>query len=154
MKCPFCGYLDSKVTDSRTMDENAVIRRRRMCETCGAKFTTYERLDTISITVIKKNGSREEFSRDKIFKSISHSCDKRNISAAQIEEITASVENALLNSMRKEIGTQEIGELVMNEIKKVDEVAYVRFASVYRQFKDIDSFIEEIGRMRLERADD
>lgn len=153
MRCPFCGNIDSKVTDSRAMEESTVIRRRRICETCSEKFTTYERLDTIPLTVIKRNGTREAFDRDKILNGIMHSCNKRTVTVEQMEEVVNEIESACLNSMKKEIETEEIGELVMNKLKILDEVSYVRFASVYRQFKDIDSFMEELGKMLKEKKE-
>jgi len=152
MKCPFCGFSDSKVTDSRVMDNGSAIRRRRACEACGERFTTYERLDEIQLTVVKRDGTREAFDSVKIFNSIIHACDKRKVTADQITETVTEIENHFLNSMRKEVSTEEIGELVMDKLKKLDEVAYVRFASVYRQFKDIDSFVIELTQLLKDKA--
>lgn len=153
MKCPFCNNIDTKVIDTRTMEDNSVIRRRRMCESCGERFTTYERLDTIPLTVIKANDTREIFDRNKIFRGIMHSCNKRPVSVEQMEKIVKDIENAIHNSIKKEIESKEIGKMVMDKLKIIDEVAYVRFASVYRQFKDIDSFMDELAKMLKERED-
>ena len=153
MRCPFCSNTDSKVTDSRAMEESTVIRRRRQCEACGEKFTTYERLDTIPLTVIKRNGTREAFDRDKILNGIMHSCNKRTVTMEQMEQIVDDIEAMCHNSMKKEIETAEIGDMVMEKLKGLDEVSYVRFASVYRQFKDIDSFMEELGKMLREKRE-
>ena len=147
MKCPYCGYLDSKVLDSRAMDDGSAIRRRRQCEKCGERFTTYERLDTIQLTVVKRDGSRETFDRGKIQNSILRACDKRKVTSEQIENLTSEAEAFFQNSMKKEILTNEIGEYIMEKLKALDEVAYVRFASVYRQFKDIDSFLSELTQL-------
>lgn len=147
MKCPYCGKDDTKVIDTRTMEDNAAIRRRRYCEGCGERFTTYERVDTIPLTVIKSDNAREPFDRNKLIKGMMISCNKRPISIEQIENIATEIESGIVNSMRKEVLSQEIGEMVMNKLKDIDEVAYVRFASVYRQFKDIDSFMDELGKL-------
>lgn len=151
MKCPFCGNIDTKVIDTRTMEDNSAIRRRRYCEKCSERFTTYERIDTIPLAVIKSNDTRETFDRNKLLKGIMMSCNKRPVSMEQMESIAKDIENAILNSMKKEIDSKEIGEMVMDRLKSVDEVAYVRFASVYRQFKDIDSFMNELGKLLKER---
>ena len=152
MKCPFCSFLDSKVTDSRVMDGGSAIRRRRVCDSCGKRFTTYERLDEIQLTVVKRDGTRETFDSMKIFNSIIHACDKRKVTADQITEVVSEIENHFFNSMHKEVSTEEIGELVMDKLKQLDEVAYVRFASVYRQFKDIDSFVTELTQLLKEKS--
>lgn len=151
MKCPFCNYPDTKVMDSRAQDDNASIRRRRMCENCGKRFTTYERIDTIPITVIKKDKNRELFDKSKILSGIVKSCNKRPVSMKQIENITDDIENAILNSMEREIESKKIGEMVMDRLRGVDEVAYVRFASVYRQFKDINTFMSELTKILEEK---
>lgn len=151
MKCPFCSFMDTKVIDTRAMDGNTVIRRRRMCEKCGERFTTYERLDTIPVAVIKSNNTREPFDRNKLLNGIIHSCNKRPVSMEQMEQIVKEIENSVFNSMRKEIESNEIGEMVMEKLKKIDEVAYVRFASVYRQFKDLDSFMAELSQLLKDR---
>ena len=147
MKCPFCNYEDTKVIDSRSQDDNTTIRRRRYCEKCGKRFTTYERIDTIPMTVIKSNGTRETFDKNKLISGIMKSCNKRPITAKQIQEIADDVENAVMSSMDKEIESKEIGSMVMDRLKDIDEVAYVRFASVYRQFKDINTFMEELNKI-------
>ncbi|MDR2903603.1 MAG: transcriptional regulator NrdR [Clostridiales bacterium] len=153
MKCPFCGNVDSRVADSRAMEESTVIKRRRICEACGEKFTTYERLDTIPLTVIKRNGTREAFDRNKLLNGIMRSCNKRTVSVEQMEKVVSEIESVCQNSMKQEIETKEIGEFVMHKLKNLDEVAYVRFASVYRQFKDIDTFMEELGKMLKEKQE-
>ena len=135
MKCPYCNEADTKVIDSRPADDNSSIRRRRQCERCGKRFTTYEKLETMPLMVIKKDNSRETYDRSKIEAGIIHSCHKRPVSPQQI------------NSMEKEVPTSAIGELVMGKLKDLDEVAYVRFASVYREFKDVNTFIDEIGKL-------
>lgn len=153
MKCPFCSNSDTKVIDTRTMEDNAAIRRRRICEKCGERFTTYERIDTVPLAVIKTNNTRETFDRDKLLKGIIMSCNKRPVSMEQMENITKEIEMAIFNSMKKEISSKEIGEMVMDKLRAVDQVAYVRFASVYRQFKDIDSFMNELGKLLKEKKD-
>ncbi|MDR0957908.1 MAG: transcriptional regulator NrdR [Clostridiales bacterium] len=153
MKCPFCNALDStKVTDSRTVDDGKAIKRRRMCELCNERFTTYERVDEIQMTVIKRNGSRETFNRAKIFNSVIRACNKRTVTSKQIEQLVDETESSFANSMRREIPTCEIGEIVMTKLKKLDEVSYVRFASVYREFKDIDSFMDELSKLLHEKG--
>ncbi len=151
MKCPFCNYEDTKVIDSRSQDDNSTIRRRRLCENCGKRFTTYERIDTIPMTVIKRNGNREMFDKAKLLGGIMKSCNKRPITVKQMEEIVDDIENAIMSSMEKEIASEEIGTMVMDRLKEIDEVAYVRFASVYRQFKDINTFMEELGKLLQEK---
>ena len=151
MKCPFCGNIDTKVTDSRAMEENSAIRRRRLCESCSERFTTYERLDTIPLTVVKRDGTREAFDRNKLIRNIMNACHKRSVTLGQVESLVNEIENACLNTMRKEIDASYIGELAMDKLKEIDEVSYVRFASVYRQFKNIDTFMEELGKMLREK---
>lgn len=151
MKCPFCNNEDTKVIDTRTMEENTAIRRRRLCEKCGERFTTYERIDTIPLAVIKSDRTRETFDRQKLLKGIMLACNKRPVSIEVMENIARDVEIAISNTMKKEIESNEIGKLVMDKLKDVDEVAYVRFASVYRRFTDIDSFMNELGSMLKER---
>ena len=151
MKCPFCNNDDTKVIDSRSQDDNSTIKRRRLCEKCGKRFTTYERVDTIPMTVIKNNGTRETFDKNKLISGIMKSCNKRPITAKQISDIADDIENAVLSSMDKERESKEIGSMVMDRLKKIDEVAYVRFASVYRQFKDINTFMEELAKMLNEK---
>ncbi|MCR4430069.1 MAG: transcriptional regulator NrdR [Tepidanaerobacteraceae bacterium] len=147
-KCPFCGYLDSKVMDSRPTDEGSIIRRRRECPSCKKRFTTYERVDELPIMVIKKNGNREVFDPHKIINGLLKACEKRPVAMDVLQNIANDVEKELKNAMEQEVESCKIGEMVMRRLKNVDEVAYVRFASVYRQFKDINSYIEEIERLQ------
>lgn len=144
MKCPFCGYDDSKVLDTRPTDEGNTIRRRRECLKCQKRFTTYEKIEQSPIMVIKKDGNRQAFDREKIIRGMIKSCEKRPVSAADIEEAVNNIEKKIENSMKKEISSLEVGEMVMDELKDHDEVSYVRFASVYREFKDLQSFIDEL----------
>ncbi|MDP4097860.1 transcriptional regulator NrdR [Paenibacillus sp. P96] len=144
MKCPFCGYAGTKVLDSRPANENRSIRRRRECEQCSRRFTTFEMVEETPLMVIKKDGSREEFSRDKILRGLIRACEKRPVSVEHLERIVSQVENALRNTAAAEVESRDIGELVMEQLYPVDEVAYVRFASVYRQFKDINMFMKEL----------
>ncbi len=147
MRCPFCDYEDSKVIDSRPSEEGRAIRRRRECEKCGKRFTTYEKVEASIIMVIKKDGSREAFDRNKLMNSIVKACDKRSVSMSEIERVVDEIERGLNNMMEKEISSSFIGELVMDKLKELDEVAYVRFASVYRQFTDVNTFIQEIEEL-------
>ena len=144
MRCPFCGYYDSKVLDSRGAEEGNYIRRRRECGECFKRFTTYEKVEDVPLVVIKKDGSRQVFDSNKILNGLIRSCEKRPVSLHELEEIVLEIEKDLKNGMDREISSAFIGELVMDKLKQVDEVAYVRFASVYREFKDISTFIEEI----------
>ena len=144
MKCPFCGHLGDKVVDSRESKEGEVIRRRRECLDCGRRFTSYERNDEIPYMVIKKDGSRERFERQKLVAGLLKACEKRPVSMASIEKIADRVESALQDKPEKEISTEEIGAFVMNELRRLDKVAYVRFASVYRHFRDISEFMSEL----------
>lgn len=147
MRCPYCENIDTKVVDSRPTDEGRAIRRRRLCEACGKRFTTYEKLEENIIMVIKKNGQRESFDRNKILNGIVKACEKRPVPMATIEGIVDNIERGLNNMMEKEVESTFIGELIMDELKKVDDVAYVRFASVYREFKDADTFIKELEKL-------
>ncbi|MDI3310523.1 MAG: transcriptional regulator NrdR [Thermoanaerobacterium sp.] len=147
MKCPFCGYLDSKVIDSRPTDDSTSIRRRRECIKCGKRFTTYEKVEQVPILVIKKDLSRESYDRDKILKGMIKACEKRPVPIQKLEELTDEIERDIYNSYEKEITSAKIGEMVMEKLKNVDEVAYVRFASVYRQFKDINTFMDELKKL-------
>ena len=147
MRCPFCDYEDSKVIDSRTSEEGRAIRRRRECEKCGKRFTTYEKVEASIIMVIKKDGSREAFDRNKLMNSIVKACDKRSVPVSEIERVVDEIERGLNNMLEKEISSSFIGELVMDKLKELDEVAYVRFASVYRQFTDVNTFIQEIEEL-------
>ncbi|MBE7026130.1 MAG: transcriptional repressor NrdR [Ruminococcaceae bacterium] len=147
MKCPFCGFADSKVIDSRPTEEGTSIRRRRECIECGGRFTTYEKLETIPLIVIKSDDSREPFDRHKLLRGIMHACVKRPVPTAKLEELVDDIEAAMSNSLRREFVSKEIGEMVMERLKKLDEVAYVRFASVYRSFQDVDTFRNELNKL-------
>ena len=149
MKCPFCGYTESKVIDSRPADER--IRRRRECNHCNNRFTTYEMVETLPLIVIKKDRSREEFDRNKLLRGLLRACEKRPISLGQIESMVDHIEAQLQNSLDREIPTTKIGEYAMEQLKNVDQVAYVRFASVYRQFRDINTFMDELRTLIGER---
>ncbi|MEG2353235.1 MAG: transcriptional regulator NrdR [Clostridium sp.] len=144
MKCPYCNYAESKVIDSRATDDDSAIRRRRECLGCNKRYTTYEKVENIPILVIKKDSSREYFDRNKIINGLIKACEKRPVSRGRIEEISEGVEKQLYNNMITEVSSDYIGELIMNMLKETDEICYVRFASVYRQFKDINTFMEEI----------
>lgn len=147
MKCPFCGVENTKVIDSRPADENSTIRRRRQCDSCKKRFTTYEKVETIPLVVIKKDNTREPYDRSKIEAGVFRSCHKRPISVDQINELVEDVENAIFNMEEKEIPSYKIGELLMDKLKELDPVAYVRFASVYREFKDVNTFMNEIKKI-------
>ena len=151
MKCPYCGYSESKVIDSRPADENASIRRRRECLSCSKRFTTYETVESLPMVVVKKDGSRQSFDKDKVLRGMIRACEKRPVPLAQLEEIAGEIEQDLQNSMEREISTETIGEKVMDRLRSVDQVAYVRFASVYRQFKDIDTFMAELNKLLSEK---
>ncbi len=148
---PFCGYSEIKVIDSRPADEGASIRRRRECLTCRKRFTTYETVESLPIMVVKKDGSRQSFDRAKLLRGMIRACEKRPVSMASLEKIADEIEQDLQNSMEQEIKTEVIGEQVMAKLKSVDEVAYVRFASVYRQFKDIDTFMTELNKLLADK---
>ena len=150
MKCPYCGHPESKVIDSRPADENASIRRRRECLSCARRFTTYETVESLPIVVIKKDGSRQSFDRQKVLRGMIRACEKRPVALAELERIADEIEQELQNSMEREIRTEVIGEKVMERLRNVDQVAYVRFASVYRQFKDIDTFMAELNKLLAE----
>jgi transcriptional regulator NrdR len=147
MRCPYCAYPESKVIDSRPTDESNSIRRRRECLSCGKRFTTYETVESVPMVVVKRDGSRQAFDRNKILNGLLRACEKRPVSLETLEKVVTDIEQNLLNSMDREIPSERVGELVMEELKHVDQVAYVRFASVYRQFKDIDSFMEELNKL-------
>lgn len=151
MKCPYCGYQESKVVDSRHSDDGVSIRRRRECLQCQKRFTTYETVESLPIVVVKKDGSRQSFDRNKILNGMLRACEKRPVSMADLEAAAADIEQILQNSLDREINTNKIGELVMERLKPLDEVAYVRFASVYRQFKDINSFMRELNKILEEK---
>ncbi len=146
MKCPFCGKDNTKVIDSRPTDDSS-IRRRRQCENCGKRFTTYEKVETMPLIVIKKDNNREPYDREKIVAGIVRSCHKRPVSITQINEMVDEIENQIFNTEEREIETAKIGLIVMDKLKVVDEVAYVRFASVYREFKDVNTFMDEIKKI-------
>ena len=147
MKCPFCGETDSKVIDSRPAEDGSSIRRRIQCNGCKKRFTTYEKVETIPLIVIKKDNNREPYDRQKIVSGILRSCHKRPISADQINRLVDEIETEIFNREEREIPAQEIGEIVMNRLKDLDAVAYVRFASVYREFKDVNTFMDEIKKI-------
>jgi len=151
MKCPYCGYSESKVIDSRPADENASIRRRRECLSCAKRFTTYETVESIPLVVVKKDGSRQSFDKAKILGGMIRACEKRPVPMAEIEKIANAIELDLQNSMEREVSSEVIGEKVMERLRNVDQVAYVRFASVYRQFKDIDTFMAELTKLLSEK---
>lgn len=151
MKCPFCSFEESKVIDSRPTDEGERIRRRRECINCGKRFTTYEIIESVPIIIVKKDRSREPFDRQKLFNGMLRACEKRPVSIAQIENAVDEIEGVIQNTLDREITSEKIGELAMEKLKGIDEVAYVRFASVYRQFKDINTFMEELAKLLSEK---
>lgn len=147
MKCPFCGFEESKVIDSRPTDEGERIRRRRECLKCQKRFTTYEIIENLPIIVVKRDNSREQFDRNKLINSLMRACEKRTVSLTTIENAVDEIETVIQNSLDREISSQQIGELAMDKLKNIDEVAYVRFASVYRQFRDINTFMDELTKL-------
>ncbi|MCI9429800.1 MAG: transcriptional repressor NrdR [Lachnospiraceae bacterium] len=147
MKCPFCGHDNTRVIDSRPAEENNSIRRRRMCDECDKRFTTYEKVETIPVIIVKKDNSRETYDRSKIEAGVLRACHKRPISASQITQLVDEVETEIFNLEEKEIPSQVVGELVMNKLKNLEAVAYVRFASVYREFKDVNTFLDELKKV-------
>lgn len=151
MKCPYCGQRDSKVVDSRPTEEYDSIRRRRECLSCGKRFTTYETVERLPLIVIKKDGSRQSFEKDKVLRGMIRACEKRPVTMSTLMKLADEIEQELQNSLERETSTKKVGELVMEKLKDVDEVAYVRFASVYRQFKDINTFMEELNKLLAER---
>ena len=150
MKCPYCGHSESKVIDSRPADENSSIRRRRECLSCAKRFTTYETVESLPMVVVKKDGSRQSFDRRKVLAGMIRACEKRPVPLAELERIAAEIEQDLQNSMEREIRTEIIGEEVMDRLRTVDQVAYVRFASVYHEFQDINSFMDELKKIQKE----
>ena len=146
MKCPFCGEDNTRVIDSRPADDNSYIRRRRLCDVCRKRFTTYEKVETIPLVVIKKDNNREQYDRSKIEAGVLRACHKRPVSIHQINELVDSVENEIFNREEREISSKEIGEMVMERLKDLEAVAYVRFASVYREFKDVNTFMDELKK--------
>lgn len=151
MKCPYCDIADSKVIDSRPTEEGTSIRRRRECINCGKRFTTYEKVESVPIMVIKKDQTREAFDRNKVLSGIMKACQKRPVETEKMVEMVDNIESELQNLMDREITSEHIGEMVMNELKKTDDVAYVRFASVYRQFKDINTFLAEVNKLLTDK---
>ena len=151
MKCPYCGYSESKVIDSRPTDEGERIRRRRECLNCAKRFTTYEVIDTVPVVVVKKDKSREAFDRNKLLNGLLRACEKRPVPLETLERIVDEIETLLQNSLDREVPSTLIGTYAMDKLKKVDEVAYVRFASVYREFKDINTFMDELNKIKAER---
>jgi len=153
MKCPFCGFYDSRVLDSRPTVEGNSVRRRRECGSCGKRFTTYEKVDELPLVVVKKDGRRETFDRRKLLLGLSKACQKRPVSTGKLEAMVDGIERELRNTMEPEIKSQYIGELVMDRLCRLDEVAYVRFASVYREFRDAESFMEELKDLLKKNGD-
>ncbi len=151
MKCPYCGFSTSKVLNSRPVNENETIRRRRQCEQCEQRFTTYEKVETIPIMIIKRNMTREPFEREKLLKGIMRSCNKRSISLEQIEGLVDEIENYISTMEKKEISSTTIGQITMERLRKLDEVSYIRFASVYKQFMSIDEFITELENIKKQK---
>ena len=151
MKCPYCGYKESKVIDSRPAEEGSSIRRRRECLSCAKRFTTYETVESLPMVVIKKDGSRQSFDKRKVLNGMIRACEKRPVALAKLEEAPDAIEQIIQNSLDREVSTERIGELVMEKLKPMGEVAYVRFASVFRQFKDIDSFMHELNKLLDEK---
>ncbi|MBW4828890.1 MAG: transcriptional regulator NrdR [Clostridiaceae bacterium] len=147
MKCPFCDFYETKVIDSRPTDEGQAIRRRRECIKCRKRFTTYEKIEEIPLIVVKKDGNRQPYNRNKLLNGIIKACEKRPVPMNTIEQIVDDIEKTLYNSMEKEVTSNHIGEMVMNKLKDIDEVSYVRYASVYRQFKDINTFMDELKKL-------
>ncbi len=147
MKCPFCNKENTRVIDSRPADDNSSIRRRRLCDECGKRFTTYEKIETIPLIVIKKDNNREQYDRSKIEAGVLRACHKRPVSVNQINQLVDEVENEIFNMEEREIGSKQIGEIVMDKLKDLEAVAYVRFASVYREFKDVNTFMEELAKI-------
>ena len=151
MRCPYCGYQESKVVDSRHSDDNTSIRRRRECLSCQKRFTTYETVESLPMVVVKKDNSRQSFDRNKILNGMVRACEKRPVSMADLEQAVDEIEQIIQNSLDREVSTEHIGELVMERLKPLDEVAYIRFASVYRRFQDVGSFIHEINQFLEEK---
>ncbi|NLI60699.1 MAG: transcriptional repressor NrdR [Clostridiales bacterium] len=151
MKCPFCGSFDSKVIDSRPTDEGSAIRRRRECMECTKRYTTYEKIEILPLFVIKKDGSRETFDRNKIMSGLLKACEKRPVPIKKLDKLAQDIEKNMYNSLDQEITSERIGQMVMEGLKELDEVAYVRFASVYRQFKDVNNFIDELEKIIRDR---
>ena len=152
MKCPYCNHPDTRVIDSRPAEDGSAIRRRRSCDEFGKRFTTYEKVETIPLIIIKKDNNREQYNRSKIERGIIRACYKRPVSAEAIQKTVERIEIKIFNLEAKEVSSTDVGEIVMDELKELDEVAYVRFASVYREFKDVNTFMDEIKKMMLDRS--
>lgn len=152
MKCPYCNHPDTRVIDSRPAEDGSAIRRRRSCDECGKRFTSYEKVETIPLIIIKKDNNREQYNRSKIERGIIRACYKRPVSAEAIQKTVERIEIKIFNLEAKEVSSTDVGEIVMDELKELDEVAYVRFASVYREFKDVNTFMDEIKKMMLDRS--
>ena len=152
MKCPYCNHPDTRVIDSRPAEDGSAIRRRRSCDECGKRFTTYEKVETIPLIIIKKDNNREQYNRSKIERGIIRACYKRPVSAEAIQKTVERIEIKIFNLEAKEVSSTDVGEIVMDALKDLDEVAYVRFASVYREFKDVNTFMDEIKKMMLDRS--
>ena len=152
MKCPYCNHPDTRVIDSRPAEDGSAIRRRRSCDECGKRFTTYEKVETIPLIIIKKDNNREQYNRSTIERGIIRACYKRPVSAEAIQKTVERIEIKIFNLEAKEVSSTDVGEIVMDELKELDEVAYVRFASVYREFKDVNTFMDEIKKMMLDRS--
>ena len=152
MQCPYCNHPDTRVIDSRPAEDGSAIRRRRSCDECGKRFTTYEKVETIPLIIIKKDNNREQYNRSKIERGIIRACYKRPVSAEAIQKAVERIEIKIFNLEAKEVSSTDVGEIVMDELKELDEVAYVRFASVYREFKDVNTFMDEIKKMMLDRS--
>lgn len=150
MRCVFCGEINSKVIDSRSIDDNTSIKRRRECLSCGKRFTTYEKIES-PVVVVKKDGTRQQFDKDKLLNGLVRACEKRPVSLRQLEEVVDAVESEIYNMGKREISSQDIGEVVMSKLKNLDDVAYVRFASVYREFKDVNTFLSELKKYLKEK---
>lgn len=152
MKCPYCGYEEDKVVDSRPSDEGATIRRRRECSSCSKRFTTYEKVETIPLMVVKRDNTRELFNREKLLKGMLRACEKRSIPLEDVGRIVDDIENRLYNSLKREVTSMDIGEMVLSKLRYMDEVAYIRFASVYRQFRDINTFLDELNTLLVDKV--
>ena len=151
MKCPFCGFTDSKVIDSRPAEEGATIRRRRECMACQKRFTTYEIIERLPLVVVKRDGSRQSFDKVKLINGMVRACEKRPVALQTLEQIADEIEQELQSNLEREVSTVDVGEMVMKRLKSIDEVAYVRFASVYRSFKDINTFMEELSKLLMDK---
>ncbi len=151
MKCPFCGYTESKVIDSRPAEEGATIRRRRECLACSKRFTTYEIIERLPLVVVKRDGSRQSFDKVKLINGMVRACEKRPVALQTLEQIADEIEQELQSNLEREVSTVDVGEMVMKRLKSIDEVAYVRFASVYRSFKDINTFMEELSKLLMDK---